>query len=198
MTRKNTIKKLSVGTASLLAATTVLGAATTTTVKAESNRADRARMEVLLKYLPYVSSNYWYQEVLKNDALREEVQRLEDLVESEVKDYNALLDKKESVEKQLKRTEDSLEVTEKANKGLTKERDLLTDSLETTKKALEDSQKEVQANLDALNHKNEQIASLVGERDSLKNKKQKQKLRLLFLKKTLKQLKLKTLSTKNN
>nr|BAY00760.1 SA32 type M-like protein [Streptococcus canis] len=54
MTRKNTIKKLSVGTASLLAATTVLGAATTTTVKAESNRADRARMEVLLKYVPYV------------------------------------------------------------------------------------------------------------------------------------------------
>nr|BBC54060.1 M-like protein [Streptococcus canis]BBC54063.1 M-like protein [Streptococcus canis] len=165
MTRKNTIKKLSVGTASLLAATTVLGAATATTVKAEHSRVTEARESILGPYWsPY---SLWYREVLKNDDLRAEVKRLEDLVESEVKDYNALLDKKKTVEKWLDRTEDSLRVTEKANRDLTKEKNLLTDSLETTKKALEDSQKEAQANLDALNHKNEQIASLVGERDGL-------------------------------
>lgn len=56
MTRKNTIKKLSVGTASLLAATTVLGAATTTTVKAaEHESVTRARRQVLLNAGPFAT-----------------------------------------------------------------------------------------------------------------------------------------------
>nr|BAX95281.1 M-like protein [Streptococcus canis] len=177
MTRKNTIKKLSVGTASLLAATTVLGAGFT--AQAEVRAVDveairkQAEREVLSRYHVvsgyYLRAQYDREKQLERDnkSLRVTVQELDSLLQEEVDDYNKLADHASVIKKELDLTADSLRATEKANKDLTKEKKLLTDSLETTQKALEDSQKEAQANLDALNHKNEQIASLVGERDSL-------------------------------
>ncbi|WP_221913567.1 LPXTG cell wall anchor domain-containing protein [Streptococcus halichoeri] len=149
----STFKKLSVGTASLLAATTVLGATNTTTVSANSRRFQMAREQVreevrnqLIQRRYAVPAWRWFDEFNKNIDLREQVGHMENYLAE-------LVNLSDTANKELELTKDTLKTTEA--------------KLEETNKALADSQKEAQANLDALNHKNEQIAGLVTKNDDL-------------------------------
>ncbi|HEL0227986.1 TPA: LPXTG cell wall anchor domain-containing protein [Streptococcus equi subsp. zooepidemicus] len=147
------VKKLGIGavSASVLAATSVLG-----------GRAAEAQL---------IDSNIFIGAVTsllhRNGVLKEEVDQLTEQIYKEVADYNALYDQKEKVEKELRLTKDSLEATAKVKRDLTKAKMLLEDSLSATKDALTKSKEEAQGHLEALNHKNAQIADLVNKNDDM-------------------------------
>lgn len=181
MARKNTnkhysLRKLKTGTASVAVALTVLGAglASQTEVKAEENerlrQAKEQALQEVLRNTPYDDlKNAYAGAFRKNDELEKTIQEKD----RDLKDLNDALNNTilENIKSSNQHKKEIGEL-KSANEGLKTALDDMADTLrESSRRVSEvtaEAAKQEEKNLEALNSKNEQIATLVNENEGLK------------------------------